>query len=65
MAFEAILHEVEQLHGVGTRLEGLADQHIPLSDGLIGIAGSLRNAAVLLAVLVETEMGGEEPIITQ
>ena len=31
MAFEAILAEVEKLHGVSTRLEGLAEQHPPVS----------------------------------
>ena len=34
MAFEAILHEVDQLHNVSTRLEGLAEQHPPVSERL-------------------------------
>jgi len=29
MGFEAILDEVDQLHNVSTRLEGLAAQHPP------------------------------------
>ena len=29
MPFAAILREVDQLHDVSTRLEGLADQHSP------------------------------------
>jgi hypothetical protein len=32
MAFEAILHEVDQLHNVGTRLERLAEQHPPVLE---------------------------------
>jgi len=56
MAFEAILHEVDQLHNVSTRLEGLADQHTPITEGLLTIAGSVRNAATLLAVLVATKL---------
>jgi hypothetical protein len=32
MPFEAILHEVEQLHNVSTRLQGLADQHPRVSE---------------------------------
>jgi hypothetical protein len=55
MAFEAILHEVEQLHQVSTRLDGLAEQHPPVSKALLTIAGSVRNTATLLAVLVATK----------
>jgi hypothetical protein len=55
MAFEAILHEVEQLHQVSTRLGGLGEQHPPVSKALLTIAGSVRNTATLLAVLVATK----------
>jgi hypothetical protein len=55
MPFEAILNEVERLHGVSTRLEGLAELHPPVSEALITIAGSVRNAATVLAVLVATK----------
>ena len=51
MAFEAILDEVDQLHNVSTRLEGLADQHAPITEALMTIAGSVRNTASILAVL--------------
>ena len=61
MAFEAILNEVDQLHRVGLRLEGFAEKYSPISEGLIGIAGSVRNAAVLLAVLVATKGTDKEP----
>jgi len=54
MPFEAILNEVDQLHSVSTRLEGLAEQHPPVSEALIGIAESIRNTAILLAVLGAT-----------
>jgi hypothetical protein len=54
MAFEAILDEVERLHNVSTRLEGLAVQHPPVSEALITIAGNVRNTATVLAVLVAT-----------
>jgi hypothetical protein len=56
MAFEAILDEVEQLHNVSTRLEGLADQHPPVSQALITIAGNVRSAATVLAVVVATKL---------
>jgi hypothetical protein len=38
MPFEAILNEVDQLHNVSTHLEGLADQHPPVSEALMMIA---------------------------
>ncbi len=54
MPLEAILNEVDQLHGVSERLEGLAIQHPPVSEALITIAGRVRNTATVLAVLVAT-----------
>ena len=55
MAYEAIVDEVQQLHGIGTRLMGLADEHPPMSQGLIGVAGSVRGAATILSLLVATK----------
>ena len=55
MPFEAILNEVEQLHNVSIRLEGLAEEHLPVSEALLTIAGSVRNSATVLAVLVATK----------
>jgi hypothetical protein len=52
MPFAAILREVDQLHSVSTRLEGLAEQHTPIAEALLKIAGSVRNTATVLAVLV-------------
>jgi len=54
MAFEAILDEVDQLHNVSTRRERLAEQHVPITEALMTIAGSVRNTATILAVLVAT-----------
>ena len=55
MAFEAILNEVDQLNLAGDRIEGLASDHPPVSEALISIAGNVRSAATVLAVLVETK----------
>jgi hypothetical protein len=55
MVFEAILDEVDQLHNVSTRLEGLAEQNPPVSEALITIAGNVRGTATILAVLVATK----------
>jgi len=52
MPFEAILREVDQLHNVSTRLTGLAEQHAPITQELMTIAGNVRNTATLLSVLV-------------
>jgi hypothetical protein len=60
MPFEAILHEVDQLHNVSTRLERLAEQHAPMSEAIMTIAGNVRKTATVLAVLVATK--GPHPI---
>jgi hypothetical protein len=60
MAFEAILEEVEQLHHVSTRLEGLAEHDPPVSEALITIAGNVRGTATILAVLIATKLSNGE-----
>ena len=60
MPFAEILREVDQLHSVSTRLEGLAEQHTPIAEALLTIAGNVRNTATVLAVLVATK--GPKPI---
>lgn len=60
MVYQAILDEVEHLHGVSGRLEGLADQHPRATEELLSIAGNVRNVATLLAVLVATKLHGNE-----
>ena len=50
MAFEAVLDEVDQLHNVSTRLEGLAEQHSPITEALMTIAGSVRNTATRISM---------------
>jgi len=56
MAFEAILNEVDELHSVSARLEGLADDNLPMSEALLSVAGSVRGSATVLAVLVATKL---------
>jgi hypothetical protein len=60
MAFESIMEEVDQLNLVGDRIEGLADDHPPVSKALLTIAGSVRSTATVLAVLVETKLRGRD-----
>ena len=56
MAIEAILNEVDQLHSVSARLEGLAEKHLPVSEALMQVAVSIRSAATILALLVATKL---------
>jgi hypothetical protein len=56
MAFKAILDEVEQLHRVSSRLEGLAEEHPTVLDAILTVAESIRGAATILAVLVATKL---------
>jgi hypothetical protein len=60
MPFAAILREVDQLHSVSTRLEGLAEKHAPIAEALLTIAGNVRTTATVLAVLVVAK--GPKPI---
>jgi hypothetical protein len=57
MHSNAILHEVQQLYSVSDRLDSLSEQHPLVSEALVTIAGSVRNSATLLEVLVATKMG--------
>ena len=57
MPFQAILDEVEQLHGVSSRIEGLAENHPVVGEELLVIAGNVRSTATILAILVATKMG--------
>jgi hypothetical protein len=52
----AILHEIRQLYNVSDRLDSLAEQHLFVSDALIGISRSIRNTATLLEVVVAMKM---------
>jgi hypothetical protein len=54
---QAILKQVDTLNEVGTTLQGLADEHVAISDGLLRVAESVHNVATLLAVLVVTTTG--------
>jgi hypothetical protein len=56
MAFKAILDEIEQLHRVSSRLEGLAEENPTVLDAILTVAESIRGAATILAVLVATKL---------
>jgi hypothetical protein len=56
MAFQSILDEVDQLHNVSSRLEGLAEQYPTVLEALLTIAGNVRSTAAILAILVATKL---------
>jgi len=56
MSAVKILDEVQRLNRVSARLDALAPQHPVASEALIVIAGSIRDSAVLLGVLVATKI---------
>ena len=51
MKIGEIEEEIEVLNGVSSRLEKLSDEHPLISEGLLRIAGIIRNAGVLLVVI--------------
>ena len=52
MPAKALQHEIDQLKGVSTRLDSLADQHPTMEQEIMSISGSIRSNAVLLEVLL-------------
>ena len=61
MAYQSLLDEVEKLHGVSNRIEGLAEIHPTAGNELLLIAAGVRDSATILAVFVATKMG-HDPI---
>jgi hypothetical protein len=51
MGFEAIVNEVDDLHGVSARLARLAEQYPPVTEALMSISGNILNTATVLAVV--------------
>jgi hypothetical protein len=52
----AILQEVQRLCAVSDRLNSMAERNPIISEALLTISGSVRNAATLLEVLVATKL---------
>jgi uncharacterized protein YdcH (DUF465 family) len=48
----AIQFEIDQLKGVSTRLDSLADQHPTMEEEIVSISGNVLSNAVLLGVLL-------------
>ena len=54
-ATEALQREIKRLTEVCEQLDVLANEHPFVGEALLGIAGSLRNSATLLQLLVATK----------
>jgi hypothetical protein len=61
-AFEDLLLEIDQLRRVSGRIETLADKHPGMADGLVIVAGNIRNIATVLDVftLIRSKAGGPQ-----
>ena len=61
-AFEDLLREIDQLRSVSERIETLADNHPGMEDGLMSVAGNIRNIATILDVftLIRSKAGGPQ-----
>jgi hypothetical protein len=52
-----ILQEATKLHKMSESLALLAEQHAPVAEALVILAGTVRNSANLLEILVQLRMG--------
>ncbi len=61
-AFEDLLLEIDRLRSVGEHIETLADKHPGMEDGLVSVAGNIRNIATVLDVftLIRSKAGGSQ-----
>jgi hypothetical protein len=55
MSAEALQCEIRRLVEICEKLDSLANAHPFVGETLLGIAGSLRNSATLLELLVATK----------
>ena len=61
-AFEDLLREIDRLRSVSERIETMADKHPGMEEGLVSIAGNIRNIATVLDVftLIRSKAGGPQ-----
>jgi hypothetical protein len=61
-AFEDLLLEIDRLRSVSEHIETLADRHPGMEDGLVSVAGNIRNIATVLDVftLIRSKAGGSQ-----
>ncbi|HET6936835.1 MAG TPA: hypothetical protein VFI72_18470 [Candidatus Angelobacter sp.] len=59
MPVKAIQYEIDQLKGISTRLDSLADEHPLMQREIMSISGNILGNAILLEVLLTTRI---EPV---
>jgi hypothetical protein len=61
-AFEDLLQEIDRLRSVSDRIETLADEHPGMEQGLVSVAGNIRNIATVLDIftLIRSKAGGPQ-----
>ena len=61
-AFEDLLREIDRLRSVSDRIETLADENPGMEQGLVSVAGNIRNIATVLDVftLIRSKAGGSQ-----
>jgi hypothetical protein len=61
-AFEDLLREIDRLRSVSEHIETMADKHPGMEEGLVSIAGNIRNIATVLDVftLIRSKAGGSQ-----
>jgi hypothetical protein len=60
--FEDLLVEIDRLRSVSERIETLVDNHPGMEDGLVSVAGNIRNIATVLDVftLIRSKAGNSQ-----
>ena len=61
-AFEDLLVEIDRLRGVSERIETLVEKYPGMEDGLVNVAGNIRDIATVLDVftLIRSKAGGSQ-----
>jgi hypothetical protein len=59
MTDQSILDEIAHLHGVSSRLEGLADDYPTATTELLIISANVLGVATMLGVLITTKLDGK------
>ena len=61
-AFEDLLREIDRLRSVSDHIETLADENPGMEQGLVSVAGNIRNIATVLDVftLIRSKAGGSQ-----
>ena len=60
MSNQSILDEIAHLHGVSSRLEGIADDYPTATTELLIISGNVLGMATMLGMLITAKLEGNK-----